>query len=344
MVNWSDAALSQFCMVIGSLSLHSPVVLAPMSGVTDFPFRKIVKEFGAGWVVSEMVASRAVIEAIKSETIRSRLHWFDPTREKAPVAVQLVGYDPVIMAEAARFNEALGAHLIDINMGCPVRKVVNTDAGAALMKDEPLARRIIHAVVRAVNVPVTVKMRLGWDACHLNAPILAQIAEEEGAQAVTVHGRTRAQLYEGHADWKAIRAVKEAVSIPVIGNGDVSSAAGAKRLLEESGADGVMVGRGACGKPWLLGQIETFLATGDVPEDPSLTDIKLTIHRHLSLIMEEYGEYKGVRIARKHLSWYSKGYPGSAEFRQRVNACETYGGPFGLKTFVEEFFATCARR
>lgn len=311
-----------------------------MSGVTDFPFRKIVKTFGAGLVVSEMVASRAVIEALKSETVRKRLHWFDPFREEAPVAVQLVGYDPAVMAEAARFTESIGAYLIDINMGCPVRKVVNTEAGAALMKDEPLARRIIRSVVQAVRVPVTVKMRLGWDAQHLNAPALARIAEEEGAQAVTVHGRTRAQLYEGHADWKAIRAIKESVRIPVIGNGDVTCVNDAVRLLEESGADGVMVGRGACGRPWLLHQIETFLATGERLEDPPAAEVKATVERHLALIMDEYGEYKGVRLARKHLSWYSKGHPGSAEFRQRVNACERCDGPQGLKAFVEEFFAT----
>lgn len=326
-------------LTIGEVVLDSPVVLAPMSGVSDYPFRKIVKGFGAGLVVSEMVASRAVIEALKSEAVRKRLKWFDPAREQAPVSVQIVGYDPAIMAEAARFNEDLGAHIIDINMGCPVRKVVNTDSGAALMKDEALAREIIRAVVRAVRVPVTVKMRLGWDAQHKNAATLAHIAELEGVRAVTIHGRTRAQLYEGRADWRAIRAIKEAVSIPVIGNGDVTSLEEATQLLEESGADGVMIGRGSYGRPWLLHQVGTFLQTGNRLPDPTPSEIRATIDRHLALIMEEYGEYKGVRIARKHLSWYSKGLSGSAEFRQRVNACEAYEGPGGLKDLMNNFFS-----
>ena len=240
---------------IGSVSLASPVVLAPMAGVTDLPFRTMVQEWGTGLVFSEMTASRAVLEAMKNQKVRKRLRFFDSTQERLPVCVQLVGYAPDIMAEAARFNEQLGAPLLDINMGCPVKKVIQTEAVAALMKDEKKAVKIIEAVVKAVSIPVTVKMRLGWDHEHRNAPLLAKIAEEAGAAAVTVHGRTRAQFYEGSADWASIGEVKKAVSIPIIGNGDVVSIENAQQLLETSKADAVMVGRGAWGRPWFLRQI-----------------------------------------------------------------------------------------
>jgi tRNA-dihydrouridine synthase B len=242
----------------------SKVLLAPMAGVTDFPFRQIVRSFGVGLVCTEMIASRAILEALKNSKRRRKLHFFDSTREPGPVAIQLVGYDPDIMAEAAKFNEQLGASVIDINMGCPVKKVVNTEAGAALMKNEILAGKIIEAVVNAVTVPVTVKMRLGWDAQHINAPALAKIAESVGAQGVTIHGRTRSQFYEGKADWVAIKNVKESVGICVVGNGDVRSAEDAVKMLAESGADAVMVGRGAVGRPWVCSQIQNTMAvSGD---------------------------------------------------------------------------------
>lgn len=306
-----------------------------MVGVTDFPFRKIVKDFGVGLVVSEMTASRAVIEALKNKTVRKRLNFFDASKEKSPVSMQIVGYDPEIMAEAAQFNEQLGASLIDINMGCPVKKVVNTDAGAALMRDEKLAEKIMRAVVKAVSIPVTVKMRLGWDFQHLNAVNLAKIAENEGICAVTIHGRTRSQFYEGKADWKAIYDVKKAVSIPIIGNGDVLTPEDAQQLLKESGAHAVMVGRGACGRPWFLQQISHFLDFGRKIEDPSSTVVYKTILKHIDLMMDFYGEYKGVRLARKHLNWYSKGKTGSADFRLAINATETSKK---LNELIHQFF------
>ncbi|MCW8952622.1 MAG: tRNA dihydrouridine synthase DusB, partial [Rhodospirillales bacterium] len=241
---------------IGSVVLNSPVVLAPMSGVTDMPFRRLVKSFGVGLVVSEMIASQAMIRAN-----RKTMKIASPCADEYPMSVQLAGCEPEIMAEAARLNVDRGASIIDINMGCPVKKVIKGDAGAALMRDERLAGRIIEAVVKSVDLPVTVKMRLGWDDSSRNAATIARIAQDAGAQAVTVHGRTRAQFYKGQADWEAIMAVKDAVKIPVIGNGDVASPQDALKLLEKSGADGVMVGRATYGQPWLLMQIERYLET-----------------------------------------------------------------------------------
>ena len=298
---------------IGSVMLDSPVILAPMSGVSDLPFRRLVKRLGAGLVVSEMIASKAMVRA-SHKTLRMSTGCAD----EHPMAVQLAGCEPDVMAEAARLNVDRGAALIDINMGCPVKKVVKGDAGSALMRDEGLAAAIIAAVVRAVPVPVTLKMRTGWDDAHRNAPKLARIAEENGVQAVTVHGRTRCQFYGGHADWPFIRKVKEAVSIPVIGNGDVTSVDDARRMLAESGADGVMVGRGCYGRPWLLNQIVQALARRFVPAEPPLADRYAIVRDHFESILEHYGVAAGVRVARKHIGWYSKGLPGSAEFRAAV--------------------------
>lgn len=290
-----------------------------MAGVTDWPFRLTVRDFGTGLVVSEMVASRAVVDAVRNPVLRKRLRLFDPTMEPGPVSVQLVGYDPSIMAEAARFNEDLGASLLDINMGCPVKKVVKTDSGAALMKDEALARSIIRAVVQAVQIPVTVKMRLGWDHDSLNALTIAKIAEEEGAAAVTVHGRTRSQFYEGKANWEALRPIKQALSIPLIGNGDITSFEAAEAMLEASGADGVMVGRGSLGRPWFLRDLDSVGKTGTLETVSPAIRLE-TVQRHWERMLQYYGVQQGLLLARKHFGWYSKGLPESAEFRLKINA------------------------
>jgi tRNA-dihydrouridine synthase B len=299
---------------IGSLSLDNPVVLAPMSGVSDMPFRRLVKRCGAGLVVSEMIASQAMIRAN-----RQTMKMSTSCAEEFPMAVQLAGCEPEVMAEAARLNEDRGAAIIDINMGCPVKKVVNGDAGSALMKDEALAGRILDAVVRAVKVPVTLKMRTGWDDRNRNAPKLAKIAEDAGIQMVTVHGRTRNQLYTGSADWTFIRQVKDAVHIPVVGNGDVTSIDDAQQLLALSGADGVMIGRGSYGRPWFPGQVAHFLMTGERREDPPLAEQLALLLEHFDMMIEHYGEETGCRLGRKHVAWYTKGLPGSAEFRAAVN-------------------------
>ena len=298
---------------IGPIRLENPVILAPMSGVTDQPFRRLVKRNGAALVVSEMIASQAAIR----ET-RQSLKMSTNCAEEFPMAVQLAGCDPSVMAEAAKLNVDRGAAIIDINMGCPVKKVVNKEAGSALMRQEALAARILEAVVKAVPLPVTLKIRTGWDEGSRNAPEIARIAEASGIQAITVHGRTRCQFYNGKSDWDFIRNVKEAVKIPVIGNGDVTTPAEAKRMLELSGADGVMIGRGAYGKPWLLGQVIEFLRTGVAPPDPPPGVIGATVLGHFDEMLRYYGRDVGMRMARKHIGWYSKGLPGSAEFRAKV--------------------------
>jgi tRNA-dihydrouridine synthase B len=299
---------------IGPITLDNPVVLAPMSGVTDMPFRRLVKRCGAGLVVSEMIASQAMIRSNRQTMKMSTC-----CVEEFPMAVQLAGCEPDVMAEAARMNEDRGAAIIDINMGCPVKKVVNGDAGSALMKDEPLAGKIMEAVVKAVSVPVTLKMRTGWDDRNRNAPRLAKIAEDAGIRMITVHGRTRNQLYGGKADWAFIRQVKEAVRIPIVGNGDVVTFDDAATLLDQSGADGVMVGRGSYGRPWFPGQVARFLETGERPEDPPLAAQLAILLEHFDSMIEHYGQDTGCRLGRKHVAWYTKGLPGSAEFRAAVN-------------------------
>ena len=295
--------------------IDTPVLLAPMSGVTDLPFRRTAKELGAGMVVSEMIASWAMIREN-----RKTLDMAEIDGAGGISALQLAGCDPVAMADAARLAVDKGADLIDINFGCPVKKVaVGQSAGSALMRDGTAAAAILEATVRAVPVPVTLKMRMGWDHASLNAPRLARIAQEAGIRMVTVHGRTRQQFYNGTADWDFIRQVKAAVTIPVIANGDILTEHDAAEALRRSGADGVMIGRGCYGRPWFLAQVAHFLRTGHRLPEPPIADQKAVIISHYQSILSHFGEPAGVRLARKHVSWYSRGLPGSAEFRAAMN-------------------------
>ena len=301
-------------LTIGGLVLANPVILAPMAGVTDLPFRLLCKESGCGLVVSEMISDNALL--FDNDRTLEMLR-MEPAER--PVAMQIFGSNPELMAQAAQKVEAAGADIIDINMGCPAPKIVKNGEGSALMRKPELAQRILRAVVAAVQVPVTVKIRKGWSEQEVNAVELALLAEEAGVAAVAVHGRTREQFYEGKADWQIIREVKEALSIPVIGNGDVWSPADAARMLEQTGCDGIMVGRGCQGNPWLFRDILAYLQTGVVPPAPSLEERRRFILRHLDMLMSLKGEYVAVREMRRHAAWYTKGVRGAARWRQMLN-------------------------
>jgi len=305
-------------MQIGPYKLRNQLVLAPMAGVTDRPFRQLCKKLGAGMAVSEMVTANSALWGS-----RQTLRRMDHSGEVEPRIVQIAGADPQMMADAARFNVERGAQIIDINMGCPAKKVCNVMAGSALLRNEGLVARILDAVVAAVDVPVTLKIRTGWDPQNRNALAIARIAEQAGIQSLAVHGRTRACGYRGEAEYDTIRLVKQETGLPVIANGDIDSPEKAKMVLEYTGADAVMVGRAAQGRPWIFREIEHFLLTGRQLKAPGVEEIRTVMIEHLNNLYAFYGEYTGVRVARKHIAWYSKRQPGGAAFRATINRVES---------------------
>ncbi len=303
---------------IGGVVLDSPVILAPMAGVTDLPFRLLCRRKGAGLLCMEMVSAKAIYYNNRNTEALLEIH-----PEETPVSLQLFGSDPKLMGEMAKKIEARPFSILDINMGCPVPKVVNNGEGSALMKNPELAGEIMASVVKAIDKPVTVKIRKGFNDENVNAVELAKIAEDAGVAAIAVHGRTREQYYSGSADWDIIRQVKEAVSIPVIGNGDVTDCNSAKRLLEETGCDGIMIGRASRGNPWIFERIQSYLATGVMPEPVSKEEMRQTILEHAKLMVQYKGEYMAIREMRKHVSWYTAGMKNSAAFRGKINTMET---------------------
>ena len=316
-------------ITLGNVHIKSPVFLAPMSGISDLPFRDVVQSFGAGLVFSEMIASREMINH-SEQTLRMST----PHNRDYPLAVQLAGCDPQIMAEAAKMNEDRGAAIIDINFGCPVKKIVKKYAGSALMQDEDLATEIMKAVVDAVNIPVTMKTRLGWNAENLNAPSLCSKAESVGIKMITIHGRTREQMYTGHSDWKAVRRIRDAITLPLIVNGDILSIEDADTALSYSGADGIMIGRGTQGRPWFIKQVMDYYRTGEIsPEPENKLEIIL---QHYNAMIDYYGEGKGIAIARKHIAWYVSGMKGANEFRAATNKMKN---PEMVKNALLDFFS-----
>lgn len=318
-------------LTIGNVTLDNNIILAPMAGVSDLPFRLLCREQGAGLVCMEMVSAKAIYYNNRNTESLMEIH-----PQELPVSLQLFGSDPVILSEMAKRIEDRPFALLDINMGCPVPKVVNNGEGSALMKNPKLVKEILSSLVKAINKPVTVKIRKGFDDSHVNAVEIAKIAEDCGVAAVAVHGRTREQYYSGHADWDIIAEVKNAVKIPVIGNGDVDSPQKAEALLAQTGCDGVMIGRAAQGNPWIFREVVRYLETGEAVARPDQKEKKETILRHAALQLEYKGEYTGVREMRKHLSWYTVGMPNSARFRRMINTMETMDE---LLNGVEQIFA-----
>ncbi len=321
-------------MQIGAHVLRNALFVAPMAGVTDRPFRILARRFGAGLAVSEMVSSRPELR----ESRKSRLR-LDHAGEPGPVSVQIAGADPAAMADAARYNVALGAQIIDINMGCPAKKVCNVYAGSALLENEPLVARILAAVVAAVDVPVTLKIRTGPSPDRRNAVRVARLAEASGVRLLAIHGRTRACGFAGHAEYDTIAEVKSRVSIPVIANGDIETPQAAREVLARTGADGLMIGRAAFGRPWLFREIEHFLATGETLAPPSAAEVRAVVAEHLEGLYALYGEAQGLRVARKHLGWYARRLPGGEQFRARVVRLEEAATQ---RAAVNDYFARLA--
>ena len=323
-------------MQIGPYKLKNNLIVAPMAGVTDRPFRQLCKNMGAGMAVSEMVASNSLLWG--SEKTKRRANH---EGEVDPISVQIAGADPQMLAEAAKYNVDQGAQIIDINMGCPAKKVCNVMAGSALLKDEPLVTRILEAVVAAVDVPVTLKIRTGWDRSNKNALTVARIAEQSGVKALAIHGRTRADAFSGDAEYDTIREVKASLSIPVIANGDIDTPERVKHVLEHTLADAVMIGRAAQGRPWMFREITHYLETGEHLPPPEVDEIHRVLQAHLADLYGFYGEHTGVRVARKHISWYTKGLAGSASFRHAMNQLQTCAEQLRA---VDEFFDELAGR
>ncbi|MBI3480358.1 MAG: tRNA dihydrouridine synthase DusB [Nitrosomonadales bacterium] len=323
-------------MHIGPYQLKNNLIVAPMAGVTDRPFRMLCKRMGAGMAVSEMVSSNSLLYG--SEKTKRRANH---EGEADPISVQIVGADPAMLAQAARYNVDHGAQIIDINMGCPAKKICNVMAGSALLQNEPLVATLLEAVVNAVNVPVTLKIRTGWDKANRNAIRIARIAEASGIQALAIHGRTRACAYTGDAEYDTIAAVKASVNIPIIANGDITTPEKAQWVLRQTGADAVMIGRAAQGRPWLFREIEHFLKTGSHLPAPQVGEIHRVLRAHVHELYDFYGEHTGLRVSRKHISWYTKGLAGSAQFRHRMNQLESITEQLAA---VDDFFAEQALR